>query len=231
MYTLLLTGVLLVGCSCEDDSESKKGRETVDLSKPPSPLVVKAVPKELKVRVFPQKGATDPRPIALVVAKNPDFCATVREGWKTSGHVLCIDESTATAESRLRKAISYMKKTYPRHVGKPPVHLFADGESSGVGWRLMLKEPGFFAYAFLPGLEEKALTHTTLSALHGQGARQLVLGIDSSKRLNLLQTVAARRGLEIHPLGARSKSLEEVVALMKSRDSRLSASPAPPTDP
>ncbi len=228
---LLLGGVGLLGCSCDGKEESKKTIQPVDLSKPPPPLVVKDAPRDLGVQVFPQKGATSARPIALVAAQDPSLCATVRKGWESSGHVLCTDAPAEKLESRLRQAVTYLKATYPRHVGKPPVHLFTSPERSDAGWRLMLKEPGFFAYAFLPGLDEKVLTHTTLSALHSRGARELLLGVGESNRLKLLQTVAARRGLQIHPLGPKSSELEGVVARMRERDARFQPPLAPKPAP
>lgn len=217
-----LIGTFLSGCSCERSGDS--GTKAEKASGPPPPLTAQPVPKELKVEVSPQIGATDPRPIAIVVAKDSSSCRAVREEWKSSGHVLCIDQPFEAAEPQLKRAIAYLKETYPRHTGKPPVHLFTDAARSEVGWRLMLKEPGFFAYGYLPGLEEKALTHTTLSALHSRGARSLAVGLDGSKRLELLKNVAARRGLQVVPLGSGGGNLRQAVALLKARDARF----APP---
>lgn len=216
--SFVLIGTFLSGCSC-GRSEAEKLRE--DLSRPPPPLTAAPVPEQLKVGVYPQLGATDPRPIAIVIAKDPASCRTIREEWKTSGHVLCIDQPFELAEPRLKRAVAYLKSTYPRHTGKPPVHLFTDAVRSEVGWRLMLKEPGFFSYGYLPGLEETALTNTTLAALHSRGARALVLGINESKRLELLKNVAARRGLQVYPLGGEQGTIREAIAVMKRRDQRL----------
>lgn len=225
--SFVLIGTFLSGCSCERKGDAKQAE---DLSRPPPPLTAEPVPEQLKVEVYPQTGATDPRPIAIVVAKDPSTCRTVREEWKASGHVLCIDEPFELAEPRLKRAIAYLKSTYPRHTGKPPVHLFTDVVRSEVGWRLMLKEPGFFSYGHLPGLEEEALTNTTLAALHSQGARALVLGVGESKRLELLKNVAARRGLRVYPLGKKAGTAREAATLMKQRDLRL-APKDPPADP
>jgi hypothetical protein len=218
LSSFVLIGTFLCGCSCERNSGSDRAVE--DLSQPPPPLSVQAVPHQLKVDVAPQVGATSSRPIAIVVAKDPSVCATIKQEWRTSGHVLCTDQGFEQAEPLLKRAIAYLKKTYPRHTGQPPVHLFADAARSDVGWRLMLKEPGFFAYGYLPGIEEKVLTNTTLAALHSQGARALVLGLEDSKRLELLKNVASRRGLQVYPRGIRSTP-GEASALMKQRDTRL----------
>ena len=222
--SFVLIGTFLSGCSCERKDNAKQSE---DLAKPPPPLIAQPVPENLKVAVYPQGGAQDPRPIAIVVAKDPASCRTVREEWKAAGHVLCIDEPFELAEPRLKRAIAYLKSTYPRHTGKPPVHLFTDVVRSEVGWRLMLKEPGFFSYGYLPGLDEEALTNTTLAALHSRGARALVLGVDESKRLELLKNVAARRGLQVYPLGKAAGTIREAVNLMKRRDSRLAPKVAP----
>lgn len=219
-----LIGTFLSGCSCERDDDNRKKAE--DLSRPPRPLVAKPVPEQLKVEVSPQVGATDARPIAIVVAKDPSFCSTIRGEWKFSGHVLCTDQPLDLAETRLKRAVSYLKETYPRHTGKAPVHLFTDPARSEVGWRLMLKEPGFFSYGYLPGLEEKKLTNTTLAALHSRGARVLVLGIEESKRLEILRNVASRRGLSVVPLGSDA-TLKKAVTFMKGRDARLAPPPQP----
>jgi hypothetical protein len=224
-----LIGTFLLGCSCEranDKNGDNKG-PTEDLSQPPPPLTLKPVPPELKVDVFPQVGATDARPIAIVVAQDGTFCTTVREEWKAMGHVLCIDQPLELAEPRLRRAVAFLKEAYPRHTGKPPVHLFADRSRSEVGWRLMLKEPGFFSYGFLPGLEESALTNTTLSALHSRGARALALGASDSNRLEFLKNVAARRGLQVYPLGPQAGALRQAIALLRSRDARFMKSELP----
>lgn len=224
--SFILIGTFLSGCSCERSKDEK--RQTEDLSKPPPPLTLKPVPPDLNVEVFPQVGATGARPIGIVVAQDPSFCSTLKEEWKSMGHVLCTDSPPELAEARLKRAIAYLKEAYPRHTGKPPVHLFTDPARSEVGWRLMLKEPGFFSYGYLPGLPEKALTNTTLSALHSRGARALALGLEDSNRLESLKNVAARRGLQVYPLGSQTGTLREAIALLKKRDARLAPPATPP---
>lgn len=214
--TLIL--ILTIGCTC---SREKKPLSE-DLSKPPAPLVPQAAQADLKVEVYPQEGATSERPVVIVVAQDGSYCRTVREQYRSKGHVLCVDEALEVAEPRLKAAAAYLKRTYPRHVASAPVHLFTDPARREVGWRLMLKEPGFFAHAFLAGLEEKVLTNVTLTALHSKGARTLVLTLDASKRLDFIAEIAARRGLKVHPLGKSADALERAVSLLQKADERLS---------
>jgi hypothetical protein len=85
----------------------------------------------------------------------------------------------------------------------------------------VLAEPSFFSFAYLPGLSNKALTATTLSALHERGARQLVLTMKPSNQLNLLKKVAARRGLELHFLTTPETDVTAPLKLFRERDARL----------
>jgi hypothetical protein len=209
--------MLVIGCTCA--REKKPPSE--DLSKPPAPLVAQTVPADLKVEVYPQVGATSERPVVIVVAQDQSYCRSVREQYRSVGHVLCVDQPLEVAEPKLKQAAAYLKTTYPRHVASAPVHLVTDPARREVGWRLMLKEPGFFAHAFLPGLEEKALTNVTLSALHSRGARTLVLTLERSKRIDFLAEIAARRGLKLHPLGASEVTLPRAVSLLQAADERL----------
>lgn len=192
----LLAGALTIcGCSCEKEPPAE------DLSKAPPPLQIqKEFPRDLGVTFYPTLGATSPKPVVLVLGSDPSLCNLARERFEKKAHILCTSTPPESAGSKLKTALRYFKKSYPRYVEGPPVLLLTTPSHARAGWLLMLAEPGFFSHAYLEGLQSKVLTSTTLAALHRGPARTLVLGLNEDKRLQFLMNNASRHGLRIQPL-------------------------------
>lgn len=169
-------------------------------------------------------GATSDKPVAIVLAEKPSMCAAVHGSLEAGTHVLCSTDGSNELEGKLKRALAYLKKEYSPYVGPPPVWLLTDPSRAEVGFRLALAEPSFFSFAYLPGLPEKSLTATTLSALHERGARHLVLTMKASNRLKLLKNVASRRGLEMHFLTTPPGDVSAPLGIFRANDARLSPS-------
>jgi hypothetical protein len=216
---LTLFAFTVTGCSCEEESD----RETAAKQEgPPPPLEEKTVPSNVAAQIFPPVGATDERPVALVLAKDGKYCESVRRFFQQRCHVICSSAEPARAKQTLEGSLRFLKKSYPRHVASSPVLLVVDPARADAGWRLMLEEPSFFANAYLPGLEEKVLTSTTLSALHDRGARTLVVDLEQNSRLELLARVALRRGLDLRPVGRNKEALKKALGILSAAEPRLS---------
>lgn len=214
----------VVGCSCDEESERAAGTGE---GGPPPPLEETSVPSGIGAQVFAPVGATDERPVALVLAEETKYCERTRAVFQGRAHVICSGAKPEAAERELKAALRFLKDSYPRHVAPPPVIFIVDPPRAEVGWELMLKEPSFFSNAYLPGLEEKALTSTTLSALHDRGGRNLVLELAQSNRLKLLARVAARRGLVLHPLGPKGDTLGRALSILSKAEPRLGSKKPP----
>jgi hypothetical protein len=199
--------IMLCGCSCE------KERSPTDPSKPPSPLELKEAPADLGVSIHPTIGATSAKPVTLVLGTDQALCDRAVARLTGRAHVLCTKAPPEVAEQKLRVALQFLKTTYPRHVGAPPVLLLASESHARVGWRLMLAEPGFFAHGYLEGLEAKVLTSVTMAALHQGFARTLVIQSNEDKRLKFLKNIAARRGLALHVLPQNRNTREEALTI------------------
>ncbi len=216
--------VFLISRSSEDENSKKDKSEG-----PPAPLVDKGAPKELDVEIYPVVGATDARPVSLVFASDPAVCSKTKTSLGSRSHVLCCGDPPASAQNKMKKALAYLKKTYPRHVAGPPSALVADPMRAELGWRLALAEPGFFSRLYLPGLERKVLTATTLSALTKGEAKLLLISGASDERLDFLATVAGRRGLKVEAVGQGPPALDLALQRIHESDPRLAAQAAEPT--
>lgn len=216
---LLLGGA---GCACE-----KEETKTSASDGPPPPLKERAAPSDLGVQIYPAVGAVQAWPTVVVLSSVDAYCSAVKQEFVGRAHVLCSSQEAAKVEAHLKKALAFLKETYPRHVAPAPVLLVADPSRARLAFRLMLKEPSFFAHSYLAGLPEKVLTATTLAALHDQGARTLLLDLDESKRMKLLSNVASRRGLHLQALGADKDGLSRALTHLMKADERLSPKPGP----
>lgn len=210
-FGLMVSATL--GCSCDEEDEE-------DLTRPPAPLVDKGVPGGLGVEIYPVVGATDARPVSLVFA-GPQVCQKAKAALGARSHVLCSHEQASSGE-RMKKALAYLKKTYPRHVAGPPSAVLTDPARAELGWRLALAEPEFFSRLYLPGLPRKVLTATTLSALTAGQAKLLLLTGQADKRLDFLSHVSRRRGLQVVALGDEPAALDGALRRILSDDPRLS---------
>lgn len=183
----------LSGCTCERSKSTAP-----DLSKPPAPLELQKPPAEVRASIYPLVGSTSESPVVLVAASEPSLCVQARAKFGKDSHVICSQTSAQDLGKDLKRALRFLKETYPRHVGGPPVLLLAAASHAEAGWLLMLSEPGFFAHASLEGLKPRVLTSTTLEALKRGGARTLVLNVEEDERLTFLKNIAKRHGLTVH---------------------------------
>ncbi len=204
-------------CSCEDEK-----KKTEDLSRPPAPLVVQTAPQSLQAQVFPLAGSTSPHPVVIVLSAQGTLCKETRAALGKLSHVLCSAVAPPQLEKETKKALAYLKATYPRHIAVAPVVLIAGPQRSEVAWRLMLAEPQFFSHSYIEGLKERVLTFTTLQALNSGGAKTLALDLPTSKRLDFLAQVAKRRGLQLRAVGKGAKSRSEALQLLLAADPRFS---------
>lgn len=211
----------LSACTCE---RSKKS--SVDLSKPPAPLQVQKPPADVHASVFPLVGSTSENAVVLVAASESSLCTQARAKFGKDSHVLCSQAAPQELGKELKHALRFLKETYPRHVGGPPVLLLSAPSHAEASWYLVLSEPGFFAHASLEGLKPHVLTSTTLEALQRGGARTLVLNAEEDERLKFLKNIAKRHGLMVHTLKSTPDSRETALQLLAS--ARSSSRPASP---
>jgi hypothetical protein len=122
----------------------------------------------------------------------------------------------------MHQAITYLKQTYPRYVAGSPVHLVTSARYATSGMRLLLREPGVFAYTYLEGLDPDELTSTVLAALEGKGARALVVSSEFSPRLKLLARAAGRGGMKLLSVSPQG-GIQEALSLFAKLDERLAS--------
>ena len=219
LLLVVLVAFTVSACSCE------KEKTIVDLSKPPAPLVLQSVPHSLETEVYPVEGSTTARPVAIVLDRTGEMCRKIRDALGQNAHVLCSQLGSKGVGAKVKTALAYLKKSYPRHVDQAPVALFSGPQNGKVAWRMMLAEPGFFAHVYIRGLNERVFTSTTLSALNAGGAKTLVVAQENTKRLQFLATVARRRGLSLYALGEDPAALSKAFKIIQSADPRFASAP------
>ncbi len=231
--SLLLAACLAItsGCSCEEEKEESPA----DTSLPP--LEIQGTPTSVQAEVYPLLGSTKTSPVVLVLAEDPNYCGKTRTKFAATAHVLCSlptsqDKAQPDAEAKLRAALVFLKKSYTRYLASSPVLLITGPIYAEVGFKMMLAEPKFFAHAYLAGFDSSALTNTLLAALHGKGAKTLLLDGTMDSGLRLLSTAAGRAHLSVQTVGSGPEALDRALDLLSEADSaRLTASAPKPGQP
>ena len=231
--SLLLAACLAItsGCSCEEETEESPA----DTSLPP--LEIQGTPGSVQAEVYPLLGSTKTSPVVLVLAEDPNYCGKTRKKFAATAHVLCSlptsqDKAQPDAEAKLRAALVFLKKRYSRYLDSSPVLLITGPTYAEVGFKMMLAEPKFFAHAYLAGFDSGALTNTLLAALHGKGAKTLLLDGTMDSGLRLLSTAAGRAHLSVQTVGSGPEALDRALDLLSEADSaRLTRSAPKPGQP
>ena len=211
-------------CSCEED----KGSKNPPLSEPKglSPLEDHGIPAEIGIPIYPPEGAVTPRPVVLVLSREPALCELARERHRGNAHVLCLPDaplgSDAETEAAMKAGLKYLKEEYDPYVAGSPAHLLSDTATSSLGLSLMVHEPRVFAHAYLPGLEPTQLTSTLLYSLFTGGARTLVLGSTLGPPQQPLVAMAARGGLTVEAVGRGPEGWARALTVLEMHDPRLS---------
>lgn len=186
-------------------------------------------PDELVAVVHPAIGATSARPAVLVFGDSEDTCAAVRGAEPKGVHVLCLmpgkNVPEADAEEQMKKALKFLKEKYPKYVAGSPVHLLCEERYSQLGYKLMLREPGVFAHAYLPGVEPSQLSSTSVYALFSGGAKTLLLAQPLRADQAPLVAMADRGGLLLKDSGPFPAGMVSALDTLFSRDPRIAGSP------
>jgi pimeloyl-ACP methyl ester carboxylesterase len=211
---LALTLGLGVGAGCS----SKRSAKQLGALVAPSWRVALAVPGFGPAEVALPLGATEPRPIALVVHGSVDHpewqCGAFRGVLGAHVFIVCprgqphplfagrftlgnLDETV----SELRESLKALKARYPEHVAKGPVLLVGYAEGAAVAAELLRQEPSFFQRVALVNGNPVAVSPSATSIFSkGGGKRVLFLCTDK-----ICQSRAQARATLITRAGAASK--------------------------
>lgn len=215
--------LLLIGWAAGCQKSKEKSRNVQDDL---PTLQVRGVPSSVEAEVYPVEGAIDRRPVAVVISERAGDCGAIREAYLGQVHVLCHLPGGAEAdarhfESRVRRALSYLKSTYPTYVAGAPLHLFSSSRYSSGALRMVLREPAVFAYSYLEGVRSAALSASVFVALADQGARILLVGEKFAPRTASLAAAARRRGLWSAGVGMDRLGLDRAARTFRRADPRI----------
>ncbi len=234
---VLLIGVLAgltfcSGCKSHPDQKASVERQGADLT----PLRLRSVSPPPSTVVVAAEGATSALPVVALLSERPGDCERLGRAYAQRAHLLCSGvgrtpqeppdggrdpAGPASLEEAMHRALSFLKTNYPRYVAPSPVHLFAAAPYAQVGLRMMLREPGVFAYTYIAGLQPDALRAPTVLALQEGGARILLLDMEIPLRTQFLAQAAQRRGFWIAAVGDAELGWTRAIRTFQKADPRL----------
>lgn len=217
--------LFLAGCSCEDETETSSQPEG-----PPPPLVAVGVPRSVQAELYPLVGSSSRRPVVMTLAEEARFCEQTRASFSKLAHVICSSPSSdgspsVESEAKLRNALVFLKKSYPRYLSKSPVIFVVGPSYEQIGWKMLLAEPGFFAHTYVSGENQPELSNTLMAALHGKGAKTLILDGELGSADRIISQAAGRAGLRLESVGSGPEALKRALAILVEADPRLQVSP------